>query len=123
MSDARPTHPDVQNGLALALIAAADTPTLLLDGDLIVHAVSRSFGDVFGIDAAGLAGQPLAAVGDGQWAGPQLASLLRATAAGSTDIGPYEMDASFGDRATCDFGPTDDGGFRVAIIMPVVRDD
>jgi two-component sensor histidine kinase len=88
-------HSEVFNDLALALIAASDAPLLLLDEQLIVQAASRSFCDNFGMGNADLTGKALAAIGTGQWATPQLASLLRATAAGSTDIGPYEMDATF----------------------------
>ncbi len=97
MSNAKPLHPEVLNGLALALIVASDAPTLLLDADLNVRAASHSFGSTFGFGTADLAGTPLEAIGEGQWGPPQLASLLRATADGSTEIGPYEMDASFGD--------------------------
>lgn len=97
MSDSQPLHPEVLNGLALALIAASEAPTLLLDADFVVLASSRSFVQAYGLDPTALLGQQLGAIGAGQWGAPQLASLLRAIADGSTEIGPYEMDARFDD--------------------------
>lgn len=97
MSTAERIHPDVVDGLALALIAASESPVLLLDGELILHAASASFCTHFGLDNVDLKGRALASIGAGQWSAPQLASLLRATANGSTEIGPYEMDATFAD--------------------------
>ncbi|OYW22569.1 MAG: hypothetical protein B7Z43_06580, partial [Sphingomonas sp. 12-62-6] len=85
------------NRLALALITASEVPSLLIDDNLVVKAASRSFCDAYLRDDADLIGMKLAAVGAGQWATPQLTTLLRATAAGSTEIGPYEMDAHFAD--------------------------
>lgn len=95
MSNGQPVHPEVVDGLALALIAASEPPVLLLDGDLIVQAASTSFCNHFGIGIVDLKGKALPTIGAGQWASPQLASLLRATANGSTEIGPYDMDANF----------------------------
>ncbi|OYY63161.1 MAG: hypothetical protein B7Y49_13800 [Sphingomonas sp. 28-62-11] len=97
LSNSRPLHPEVLNGLALALITASEVPSLLIDDNLVVKAASRSFCDAYLRDDADLIGMKLAAVGAGQWATPQLTTLLRATAAGSTEIGPYEMDAHFAD--------------------------
>lgn len=116
MLNAHLIHPEVQTGLALALVAASDAPILLLNSDLVVQAASRSFVDTFDLGPQDLAGQALGAIGTGQWAAPQLASLLKATGAGSTEIGPYEMDASFGDSGPrklvltarrLDYGDTD----------------
>lgn len=60
-----------------------------------MQAASTSFCNHFQLGNADLIGKALSAVGAGQLAAPQLASLLRATANGSTEIGPYDMDASF----------------------------
>ena len=83
---------EAADSLALAVIDASDTPALLLDDALGVIAASRSFGETFGIDSGGLAGQTLPEFGEGEWAVPQLCSLLKATAAGCAEIDAYEMD-------------------------------
>ena len=87
-----PLLSEAADSLALAVIASSNAPVLLLDGDLAVIAASRSFCAAFDIDPAGIAGRQLAELGAGEWRIPQLASLLRATAAGSADIDCYEMD-------------------------------
>jgi two-component system, sensor histidine kinase PdtaS len=78
--------------LSLAVVGASPEPLLLLDGDLDVVAASRSFLDAFGIDPATARGQPLASLGAGEWASPQLRSLLEATHSGAAKIEAYEMD-------------------------------
>lgn len=83
---------EAADSLALAVIASSNAPVLLLDGALDVIAASHSFCDAFQIDPDRVAGGPLAALGDGEWAAPQLGALLRATAAGSAEIDAYEMD-------------------------------
>ena len=83
---------EAADSLALAVIASSNAPVLLLDDDLNVIAASDSFCGTFEIDPAGMAGRPLSGLGAGEWGVPQLASLLRATAAGSADIASYEMD-------------------------------
>ena len=83
---------EAADSLALAVIASSNAPVLLLDGDLTIIAASDSFCDTFEIDPNGTAGHPLSKLGAGEWGVPQLASLLRATAAGSADIASYEMD-------------------------------
>lgn len=87
-----PLLAEAADSLALAVIASSNAPVLLLDGDLTIIAASDSFCDTFDIDPAGMAGSPLSGLGSGEWGLPQLASLLRATAAGSADIASYEMD-------------------------------
>ena len=83
---------EAADSLALAMIASSNAPVLLLDDELTVIAASESFCDTFEIDRALRAGRPLSELGFGEWGAPQLASLLRAAAAGSTDIACYEMD-------------------------------
>ena len=83
---------EAADSLALAVIASSTTPVLLLDDGLRVIAASQSFSDTFGIDPARIEGRTLPELGDGEWALPQLASLLAATAAGVAAIDAYEMD-------------------------------
>ncbi len=83
---------EAADGLALAVIASSNAPVVLLDDGLEIIAASDSFCDTFGIDPEQVAGRPLAELGAGEWNVPQLASLLRATAAGFAEIEAYEMD-------------------------------
>ena len=83
---------EAADGLALAVIASSNAPVLLLDERLDVVAGSDSFSDTFSIDPAKVAGRRLAELGEGEWGGPQLASLLRATAGEHASIEAYEMD-------------------------------
>jgi hypothetical protein len=76
----------------LAVIASSNEPLLFLSGDLNVIAASASFCRTFKIDAAGIPGRPLSKIGGGEWAIPQLTSLLKATAGGATPIESYELD-------------------------------
>ncbi len=92
MSARGPIHPDAALDLALAVIASSTAPLVLLDGDLNVIAASGSFYRAFEIEPAGAPGQPLFALGDGEWDVPQLRSLLRATSDGYAAIEAYEMD-------------------------------
>ena len=92
MAAPAPLLAEAADSLALAVIDSSDAPVLLLDDALGVIAASRSFGDTFGIDSANVAGRTLPELGDGEWAVPQLGSLLKATAAGCAEIDAYEMD-------------------------------
>jgi len=82
----------VERTLAIAMVESSSAPLLLLDGQLTVIAASRSFCDSFGIDPASIDGRVLPALGDGEWAVPQLAELLRVTASGQAEVEAYEMD-------------------------------
>jgi two-component sensor histidine kinase len=90
--DTQLAHPVAVNGLAKALVASSTVPLLLLDGDCSVLAASSSFCSAFRLDPAGVEDRPLAELGDGEWAVPQLDALLRATASGHIRSVPYEMD-------------------------------
>lgn len=79
-------------GLALALVQSSTAPVLLLDKDLIVMAASASFCRTFGIDPAGIVGQPIFSLGRGEWNIPQLRSLLMTTASGAAEVDAYELD-------------------------------
>jgi len=83
---------EAADGLALAVIASSNAPVLLLDDQLSVIAASDSFCDTFQIDQPSSAGRRLAELGEGEWAVPQLGSLLKATAAGSAQIESYETE-------------------------------
>ena len=83
---------DAADSLALAVIASSNAPVLLLDDDLTVIAASETFCGTYEIEAATVVGSTLSGLGKGEWAIPQLGSLLKATAAGYAAIDTYEMD-------------------------------
>ena len=83
----------------LAVIASSNEPTLYLAADLTIIAASESFCRAFQLDPATVAGRPIADLGAGEWAAPQLASRLRATASGTARIEAYEMNLIRKDRA------------------------
>lgn len=78
--------------LALALVGTSKAPLLLLDDQFIVVSASASFCRDFDIDPLTIEGLSLAKVGAGEWAVPQLRSLLQATLVGNAGIDAYEMD-------------------------------
>jgi len=92
----RPIHPDVAQGLALAILISSVAPALLLDGKLSVIAGSTSFYRVFGLDPPDVSGQSVFLLGKGEWDVPQLRSLLEATLSGHARIEAYEMDLKGG---------------------------
>jgi two-component sensor histidine kinase len=83
---------DTALSLTLAVVASSPGPLLLLDGDLNVVAVSRSFAETYGIDGAAAIGRPMTGLGDGEWDVPTLHTLLKATASGVAEIEAYEME-------------------------------
>ena len=87
-----PLPPEHVDGLAMALLAASQTPQILLDDKLKVIGASLSFCDAFGLKPDGIVGNGLASLGDGEWNVPQLTSLFTATVAGNAAIDCYEMD-------------------------------
>jgi nitrogen-specific signal transduction histidine kinase len=62
--------------LAQAIVDTVREPLLVLDGDLRVLAVSRSFYLTFQVNHQDVLGRPLYALGDGQWQIPALRMLL-----------------------------------------------
>jgi len=86
-----PPPPPIALTLVEALVTSSVTPLLLLDGQLDVVAASASFASAFGLDGAALPGQPLLAMGEGEWDRPQLRALLGAVA-GGTRIVAYEFE-------------------------------
>jgi two-component sensor histidine kinase len=92
MAFPQPLDADIALSLALAVIEASNVPLLLLDGDLSVIAASASFRRAFEIDPSTVSGRKITELGAGEWALPQLRSLLEATAARHADIEAYAMD-------------------------------
>lgn len=89
-------HPDAVHGLALAVVASATSPLVLLKGDLTVVGASATFYRAFHIDPATTPGRPIFGIGDGEWNVRQFRSLLNATASGDAEIEAYEMDLKSG---------------------------
>lgn len=83
---------DPSLSLALAMVCSSPTPLLLLNGGAKVIAASASFCQAFDIDPAEAVGQPIFALGTGEWNVPQLRSLMEATASGDAAIESYELD-------------------------------
>jgi two-component system, sensor histidine kinase PdtaS len=92
METPTPVEPATSHGLAQALLASLNVPLLMLDGDCTIISASTAFGLAFQLDPDEIVGRPLAELGDGEWAVPQLDALVRATASGTVQAGPYEMD-------------------------------
>ena len=87
-----PPHQEAEAASTLAVIASSNEPLLFLAADLTVIAASASFCRAFQIDPAAVPGRQLSDLGAGEWALPQLGSLLRATASGSAQIEAYEIE-------------------------------
>jgi PAS domain S-box-containing protein len=78
--------------LAQALIEYANTPLILLDGELRVVSASRSFCRDFGIDCATVDGKLLLEVSGGEWDIGNLRAFLEAEASSAREIATFEMD-------------------------------
>jgi two-component sensor histidine kinase len=76
----------------LALVVSSHEPLLFLSDELKVIAASASFCRAFQIDATTVSGRRLRDLGGGEWAVPQLESLLNATVSGAAQVEAYEMD-------------------------------
>lgn len=76
----------------LAVVVSSNEPLLFLSDDQRVIGASASFWRAFDVDPETVCGRRLSEIGNGEWAMPKLASLLRATASGSADIKAYEID-------------------------------
>lgn len=82
----------------LAVVVSSNEPLLFLSDDLKVIAASASFCRAFGINPVTVPGTLLSELGDGEWAMPTLASLLKATASGSANIEAYEIELNRPDQ-------------------------
>ncbi|WP_455273556.1 sensor histidine kinase [Rhizobium herbae] len=76
----------------LAVVVSSNEPLLFLSDDQKVIVASASFCRAFEIDPVTVPGRRLSELGNGEWAMPKLASLLKATASGSATIKAYEID-------------------------------
>lgn len=83
---------DLGLNLAMAVVTSSHAPVLLLDGKRLVVGASQAFCDAFGIDAETIVGCDFESLGAGEWAIPQLHSLLKATASGLAEVKNYEFD-------------------------------
>ncbi|MDP2782448.1 sensor histidine kinase [Devosia sp.] len=90
----------IEAASTLAVVISSNEPLLLLSDDLKVIAASASFCRVFSIDPAAIPGKRLGELGNGEWAMPTLASLLKATANGKAQIEAYEIDLKRSNQKT-----------------------
>lgn len=90
MSKTPPVHFEAAS--TLAIVVSSNEPLLFLSDDQKVIAASASFCRAFEIDPATVSGRRLSELGNGEWAMPKLASLLKATASGNAQIEAYEID-------------------------------
>lgn len=90
----------VEAASTLAVIVASNEPLLFLSADQKIIAASTSFCQAFEVDPATVCGKNLVQLGTGEWAIPQLASLLSATASGIAVIEPYEIQLRRPNRET-----------------------
>lgn len=81
MASSTTLSPAASPDLGTALIQAARTPLLVLDGEMHIVAASLSFCRAFGFVPARIVGKELFALGDGAWDLPALRSLLAAVLA------------------------------------------
>jgi two-component sensor histidine kinase len=81
--------------LAQAIVDTVREPLLVLDGDLRVLAVSRSYYLTFRVDRQDVLGRPLYALGDGQWQIPALRRLLEKIIPERADMDAFEVEHEF----------------------------
>ena len=78
--------------LTRVLIVNSHTPLLLLNGELGVVCVSRSFCEAFGVEPALAEGRPLTELGDGEWNVPAMSGLLESASREGAEMGDQEID-------------------------------
>jgi hypothetical protein len=78
----------------LATVVGSHEPLLFLSDELKVLAASASFCRAFQIDATTVSGRRLSDLGAGEWAVPQLESLVKATLSGAAQVEAYECPPS-----------------------------
>jgi nitrogen-specific signal transduction histidine kinase len=81
--------------LAQAIVDTVREPLLVLDGDLRVLAVSRSYYLTFRVDRQDVLGRPLYALGDGQWHIPALRKLLEKIIPERAAMDAFEVEHEF----------------------------
>jgi two-component sensor histidine kinase len=80
---------------AQGIVDTVADPLLVLDSSLCVQAASRSFFDTFGVDSYETIGQPLYALGNGQWDIAELRHLLEEVIPKSTAVINYGVTHRF----------------------------
>jgi chemotaxis protein methyltransferase CheR len=81
--------------LAQAIVDTIREPLLVLDKDLRVVAISRSFYQTFKVGRQDVQGRPVYALGDGQWNIPELRVLLEEILPQHTVMEAYEVEHDF----------------------------
>ena len=81
--------------LAQAIVDTVREPLLVLDGDLCVLAVSRSYYLTFQVNRQDVLGRPLYALGDGQWHIPALRILLEKIIPERAAMDAFEVEHEF----------------------------
>ncbi|WP_139312846.1 sensor histidine kinase [Acuticoccus yangtzensis] len=82
---------DRQRRLAQGIVDTLREPLLVLDAGLGVVEASRAFYRTFAVDDDQTIGRPLAALGNGQWAIPELIELLTDVIPDNTTIEDFEV--------------------------------
>jgi two-component sensor histidine kinase len=96
MSNSQTVHFEAAS--TLATVVGSHEPLLFLSDELKVLAASASFCRAFQIDATTVSGRGLRDLGAGEWAVPQLESLLNATVSGAAQVEAYEMELKLPDQ-------------------------
>jgi two-component system CheB/CheR fusion protein len=78
-----------------AILQCVDQPILLLNGDLTVQRANQGFLDTFRVERQETEGQPLAALGNGQWDIPELRDLLERVLPERKTIEDYRVTHDF----------------------------
>jgi len=80
---------------AQSIVDTIPEPLVVLDTDLCVEAVSRSFYEAFEVTEDETIGRRIFELGNGQWDIPELRRLLEGVAAKSTAVVDYEVEHDF----------------------------
>ena len=83
------------HALAQAIVDTVREPLVVLDGDLRVVAVSRSYYLIFGVNRQETQGRMLYELGDGQWNIPELRLLLSAIGPEHSTVEAFEVSRAF----------------------------
>ena len=81
--------------LAQAIMNTVPEPFIVLDDQFCVVAASRSFYQTFGVDPEHTLGNPLHALGEGQWDIPALRLLLEKISSENNAMDGFEVDHDF----------------------------
>jgi chemotaxis protein methyltransferase CheR len=81
--------------LAQAIVDAIREPLLVLDAELRVVTVNRSFRLMFAVNCSDVQGRPVCALGDGEWNIPELRLLLENVVQHHAVMESYEVEQNF----------------------------